>query len=42
MLYIEIIAACSDSHIGHVNAPCGQNVELCMLLPVVHNVTAML
>jgi len=29
MLYAEIIAVCSTKHIKLMNAPCGQNVELC-------------
>ena len=28
MLYREIIAVCSQIHTKHVNALCGQNVEL--------------
>jgi len=28
MTYREIIAVCSDIHTKHINALCGQNVEL--------------
>jgi hypothetical protein len=28
MLYREIIAVCSEIHAKHINALCGQNVEL--------------
>ena len=28
MLYREIIAVCSEIHTKHINALCGQNVEL--------------
>jgi hypothetical protein len=28
MLYIEIIAVCSQIHTKHINTMCGQNVEL--------------
>jgi len=28
MLYSEIIAVCSHIHTKHINAVCGQNVEL--------------
>jgi hypothetical protein len=28
MLYLEIIAVCSETHTKHVNTLCGQNVEL--------------
>ena len=28
MLYWEIIAVCSEIHTKHINALCGQNVEL--------------
>ena len=28
MLYMEIIAACSQIHTKHINTLCGQNVEL--------------
>jgi len=31
MLYREIIAVCSEIHTKHINALCGQNVELWML-----------
>jgi len=39
MLYKEIIAACSQIHIKHMNALCGQNVELLNVKLVVHIVT---
>jgi hypothetical protein len=29
MLYIEIIAVCSQIHTEHINTLCGQNVEFC-------------
>ena len=38
MLYTEIIAVCSEIHAKHINALCGQNVELYVKL-VVHIVT---
>ena len=28
MLYMEIIAVCSQIHTKHINTVCGQNVEL--------------
>jgi len=28
MLYMEIIAVCSEIHTKHINVLCGQNVEL--------------
>jgi hypothetical protein len=39
MLYREIIAACSEIHTKHINALCGQNVELLNVKLVVHIVT---
>ena len=39
MLYREIIAVCSESHTKHVNALCGQNVELLNVKLVVLHVT---
>jgi RecB family endonuclease NucS len=33
MLYREIIAVCSQIHKKHVNALCGQNVELVIVKP---------
>ena len=39
MLYREIIAVCSESHIKHTNTLCGQNVELLNVKLVVYIVT---
>jgi len=39
MVYRKIIAVCSESHIKHINALCGQNVELFNVKLVVHIVT---
>ena len=39
MLYREIIAVCSQIHTKHINAVCGQNVELLNIKLVVHVVT---
>ena len=39
MLYGEIIAVCSQIHTKHINALCGQNVELLNVKLVVHIVT---
>jgi len=39
MLYREIIAVCSQIHTKHINALCGQNVELLSVKLVVHIVT---
>jgi len=39
MLYMEIIAVCSEVHKKHINALCGQNVELLNVKLVVHMVT---
>ena len=33
MLYREIMAVCSEIHTKHVNALCGQNVELLCVKP---------
>jgi hypothetical protein len=33
MLYREIIAVCSEIHTKHINALCGQNVELLNVKP---------
>jgi hypothetical protein len=33
MLYREIIAVCSEIHTKHLNALCGQNVELVNVEP---------
>jgi len=42
MLYREIIAVCSQIHTKHINAVCGQNVELLNVKLVVHVVTTLL
>ena len=39
MLYMEIIAVCSQIHTKHVNTLCGQKVELLNVKLVVHIVT---
>jgi len=39
MVYIEIIAVCSEIHTEHINTLCGQNVELFNVSLVVHIVT---
>ena len=39
MLYREIIAVCSQTHIKHINALCGQNVELLNVKLAIHIVT---
>ena len=39
MLYWEIIAVCSQIHTKHINALCGQNVELLNVKLAVHIVT---
>jgi hypothetical protein len=39
MLYSEIIAVCSQIHTKHINALCGQNVELFNVKLVAHIVT---
>ena len=39
MLYSEIIVVCSQIHTKHINALCGQNVELLNVKLVVHIVT---
>jgi len=39
MLYREIMAVCSEIHTKHINAPCGQNVELLNVKLAVHIVT---
>jgi hypothetical protein len=33
MLYMEIIAVCSEIHTKHINTLCGQNVELVDVKP---------
>jgi hypothetical protein len=39
MLYMEIIAVCSQIHTKHINTPCGQNIELLNVKLAVHIVT---
>jgi len=39
MLYREVIAVCSQIHIKHKNALCGQNVELLNGKLAVHIIT---
>jgi len=39
MLYMEIIAVCSEIHTEHTNTLCGQNVELLNVKLAVHIVT---
>jgi len=39
MLYREIIAVCSQIHTKHINAVCGQNVQLLNFKLVVYIVT---
>jgi len=39
MLYREIIAVCSEIHTKHLNAVCGQNVELLNVKLAVYIVT---
>jgi len=39
MLYRDIIAVCSQTHIKHINTVCGQNVEFVIVKLVVHLVT---
>jgi hypothetical protein len=39
MLYREIIAVCSQIHTKHINALCGQNVELLNVKLLVYIVT---
>jgi len=34
MMYREIIAVCSESHIKHINILCGQNVKFTLELVV--------
>ena len=40
MLYMEIIAVCSQTHTKHINTLCGLNVELLNVKLAVHIVTA--
>jgi len=42
MLYREIIAVSSEIHTKHINALCGQNVELLNVTLVLHIVTTWL
>jgi len=42
MLYMEIIAVCSQIHTKHINTLCGQKVELLNVKLVVHIVTTVL
>ena len=42
MLYMELIAVCSQIHTKHINALCGQNVELLNVKLVIHIVTTRL
>ena len=42
MLYREIIAPCSQIHTKHINALCGQNVELLNVKLAVHIVNVRL
>jgi len=39
MLYREIIGVFSEIHTKHINALCGQNVELLNVKPAVHIAT---
>ena len=39
MLYMEIMAVCSQIHTKHINTLCGQNVELLNVKLAVHIVT---
>ena len=39
MLYMEIIAVCSQTHTKHINTVCGQSVEFVNVKLVVHIVT---
>ena len=39
MLYIEIIAVCSQIHTKHINTLCGQNVKLLNVKLAGHIVT---
>jgi len=39
MLYMEIIAICSQIHTKYINTLCGQNVEMLNVKLVVHIVT---
>ena len=39
MLYREIMAVCSEIHKKHINTLCGQNLQLLIVILVVHIVT---
>ena len=39
MLYMEIMAVCSEIHTKHINTLCGLNAELSNVKLVVHIVT---
>jgi len=39
MLYMEIIAVCSQIHTKHINTVCGENVELLNVKLEAHIVT---
>jgi len=39
MLYMEVLAVCSEIHIKHINTLCGQIAELLNVKVEVHNVT---
>ena len=39
MVYMEIIAVCSQIYTKHINTVCGQNVEFVNVKLVVHIVT---
>ena len=39
MLYVELIAVCSQIHTKHINTQCGLNVKLLNVKLVVHIVT---
>ena len=39
MLYVEVLAVCSQIHTKHINTLCGQNVEFLNVKLVVHIVT---
>jgi len=40
MLYMEIMAVCSEIHTKHINTLCEQNAELMNVTLVVHIVTS--
>ena len=39
MIYMEILAVCSQIHTKHINTLCGQNVELLNVKLAVHIMT---